>query len=36
MERSEQIQEFAYTQTVCEFYDDTLVEGIIIGAEWAD
>lgn len=36
MERSKQIQEFANTQTDCEFYDDTLVEGIIIGAEWAD
>lgn len=36
MERSKQIQEFANTQTDCEFYDDTLVKGIIIGAEWAD
>lgn len=34
--REKQIDEFAYSQVDCEFFDERLHEGIIIGAKWAD
>ena len=36
MTREKQIDEFAYSQVDCEFFDERLHEGIIIGAKWAD
>ena len=36
MTRIEQIDEFAYSQVDCEFFNEDLYEGIIIGAKWAD
>ena len=36
MARIEQIDEFAYSQVDCEFFNEDLYEGIIIGAKWAD
>lgn len=36
MTREEQIEEFANSQVDCEFFDDSLYKGIIIGAKWAD
>lgn len=36
MTREEQIEEFANSQIDCEFFDDSLYKGIIIGAKWAD
>jgi hypothetical protein len=36
MKRKEQIDEFAYSQVDCEFFNENLYEGIIIGAKWAD
>lgn len=34
--REKQIDDFAYSQVDCEFFDERLHEGIIIGAKWAD
>ena len=34
--REKQINEFAYSQVDCEFFNENLYEGIIIGAKWAD
>ena len=34
--REKQIDEFAYSQVDCEFFNEDLYEGIIIGAKWAD
>lgn len=36
MTREKQIEEFANSQIDCEFFDDSLYKGIIIGANWAD
>lgn len=36
MTREKQIDEFAYSQVDCEFFDARLYEGIITGAKWAD
>ena len=36
MEREKQIDEFANSQVYCEFFNEDLYEGIIIGAKWAD
>lgn len=36
MTREKQIEEFANSQVDCEFFDDSLYKGIIIGAKWAD
>lgn len=36
MTRIEQIDEFAYSRVDCEFFNEDLYEGIIIGAKWAD
>lgn len=36
MTREEQIDEFANSQVDCEFFNEDLYEGIIIGAKWAD
>ena len=36
MTRTDQIDEFAYSQVDCEFFNEDLYEGIIIGAKWAD
>ena len=36
MTRIEQIDEFAYSQVDCEFFNEDLYEGIVIGAKWAD
>ena len=36
MTRTDQIDEFAYSQVNCEFFNEDLYEGIIIGAKWAD
>ena len=36
MEREKQIDEFANSQVDCEFFNEDLYEGIIIGAKWAD
>ena len=36
MTREEQIKDFANSQVDCEFFDDSLYKGIIIGAKWAD
>lgn len=36
MIREKQIDEFAYSQVDCEFFDERLYEGIVIGANWAD
>lgn len=36
MTRIDQIDEFAYSQVDCEFFNEDLYEGIIIGAKWAD
>lgn len=34
--REKQIDEFAYSQVDCEFFNENLYDGIIIGAKWAD
>ena len=34
--REKQIDEFAYSQVDCEFFNEDLYEGIIIGAKWAN
>lgn len=34
--REKQIDEFANSQVDCEFFNEDLYEGIIIGAKWAD
>lgn len=34
--REKQINEFANSQVDCEFFNEDLYEGIIIGAKWAD
>lgn len=34
--REKQIDEFANSQIDCEFFNEDLYEGIIIGAKWAD
>ena len=34
--REKQIDEFAYSQVDCEFFNEDLYAGIIIGAKWAD
>ena len=34
--REKQIDEFANSQVDCEFFNENLYEGIIIGAKWAD
>lgn len=36
MTREEQIENFANSQVDCEFFDERLYKGIIIGAKWAD
>lgn len=36
MTRNEQINEFANSQVDCEFFNEDLYKGIIIGAKWAD
>jgi hypothetical protein len=36
MTRKEQIDEFANSQVDCEFFNEDLHKGIIIGAKWAD
>jgi hypothetical protein len=36
MTREEQIENFANSQVDCEFFDESLYKGIIIGAKWAD
>ena len=36
MSREKQIEEFANSQVDCEFFDNSLYKGIIIGAKWAD
>lgn len=36
MTRTEQINEFANSQVDCEFFNEDLHKGIIIGAKWAD
>lgn len=36
MTREKQIDEFANSQVDCEFFNNDLYEGIIIGAKWAD
>ena len=36
MTRTDQIDEFAYSQVDCEFFNEDLYEGIIIGAKWTD
>lgn len=36
MSREEQINEFASSQIDCEFFNEDLYNGIIIGAKWAD
>lgn len=36
MTRIEQIDEFAYSRVDCEFFNEDLYEGIIIGVKWAD
>ena len=36
MTRIEQIDEFANSQVDCEFFNEDLYKGIIIGAKWAD
>lgn len=36
MTREKQIDEFANSQIDCEFFNENLYEGIIIGAKWAD
>lgn len=36
MTREKQIDEFAYSQVDCEFFNKDLYDGIIIGAKWAD
>ena len=35
-QREKQIDEFAYSQVDCEFFNEDLYEGIIIGAKWSD
>jgi hypothetical protein len=34
--REKQIDEFANSQVDCEFFNEDLYEGIIIGAKWSD
>ena len=34
--REKQIDEFANSQVDCEFFNEDLYKGIIIGAKWAD
>ena len=34
--REKQINEFANSQVDCEFFNEDLYKGIIIGAKWAD
>lgn len=36
MTREKQIDDFANSQVDCEFFNEDLYEGIIIGAKWAD
>jgi hypothetical protein len=36
MTREKQIDEFANSQVDCEFFNEDLYKGIIIGANWAD
>lgn len=36
MTREKQIDVFANSQVDCEFFDESLHKGIIIGAKWAD
>ena len=36
MTREKQIVEFANSQVDCEFFNEELYKGIIIGAKWAD
>lgn len=36
MTREKQIDEFANSQVDCEFFNNDLYKGIIIGAKWAD
>lgn len=36
MTREKQIDEFANSQVDCEFFNEDLYKGIIIGAKWAD
>ena len=36
MTREKQINDFANSQVDCEFFNEDLYEGIIIGAKWAD
>lgn len=36
MAREKQIEDFANSQVDCEFFNEDLYKGIIIGAKWAD
>lgn len=36
MTREEQIENFANSQVDCEFFNENLYNGILIGAKWAD
>ena len=36
MTRDEQIKNFANSQVDCEFFNENLYNGILIGAKWAD
>lgn len=36
MNREEQIENFANSQVDCEFFNENLYNGILIGARWAD
>ena len=36
MTREEQIENFANSQVDCEFFNENLYNGILIGAKWSD